>query len=87
MGHHGTDLIQMLDKFLEQLDHEEGSPRQEMKDQYHSLKEALVGAERKVLDVLTGTRSGIIFSFDILTQVTHAESHLTFACALPLMCL
>ena len=87
MGHYRTDIIRMLDKFIEQLDPEQGSTGQEMKDQYCSLKEALEEAEKKVLDILTGTRSGIVFSFDILTQVTHAESHLTFTCALPLMCL
>ena len=86
-GYHRTDLIRTLDQFLEQLDHEQGSPGQEMKDQYCMLKEALAEAEKKVSDILTGMYSRMSFPFDILTQVTHPESHSTFVCALPLMCL
>ena len=81
------DLTRMLDRFLDQLDHEQGSPGQEMNEQYCPLKEVLVEAERKASDTLTGTHSRIISSFDVFTQVAHAETHSTFVCALPLMCL
>ena len=85
MGHDRMDLIRMLERFLERLDREQGSSGQKMKDQYFSLKEELVEEERKASEVLTGTHSRIIFSFDIFTLVTHAGNHSTFGCALPLM--
>ena len=87
MGYDRMDLIRMLDRFLEQLDNEQGSPGQEMKDQYCSLKVALVEEEKRALDTLTGTHSRVIFPFDIFTLMTHTETHLTFVCALPPMCL
>ena len=87
MGHHRRDLTRMLDRFLEQLDREQGPPGRRMRDQYCSLKEALVEAERKALDILTGKHSKIIAVFDILTQVMHTETHSMFVCAIPLMCL
>ena len=86
MGYHRMDLIRLLDRFLEQLDREQGSPGHEMRDQYCLLKEALAEVEKKASDILTGTHARITFSFDIFTQVTHTETHSTFVCALPLMC-
>ena len=68
MSYHRTNLIRMLDRFLEQLGREQGSPEQEMKDQYRSLKEALVEEEKRASDTPTGTHSRIIVSFDIFTR-------------------
>ena len=86
MGHHRMGLIRILDRFLEQLDREQGSPVQGMKAQYCSPRKVLVEAEKRELDILTGAHSRMSFPFNILTRVTHAESHLTFVCALPVMC-
>ena len=47
MGDHRRDLNLMLDQFLEQLDNGQGSPELEMKDQYCSLKEALMEVEER----------------------------------------
>ena len=68
MGHRRMDLIRILDRFLEQLDREQGSPGKEMKDQYCALKEVLVEEEKKASDILTSTHSRTTLSFDILTR-------------------
>ena len=67
MGHHRTDFIQMLDRFLEQLGREQGTPEQEMKGQYCSLKKALVEAENKASDTLTW----YAFQNNFLFRYTH----------------
>ena len=87
IGYHRVDLIRILDRFLEQLDRERGPPVRVMEDQYRSLKEALVEEEKKASDTLTGTYSRTLLPFDIFTQVMYTDTHLTFVCALPLMCL
>ena len=68
VGYHRTDLTRMVVRFLEQLDNEQESSGQEIKDQYCSLKEALVEEEKKASDTLTGTHPRIIVSFNIFTR-------------------
>ena len=68
MGYHRTDLIRMLDRFLEQSGNEQESPVLEVMEQYCSLKEVLVEEEKKASDILTGTHSRIALSFDIFTR-------------------
>jgi len=66
MGYHRMDLIRLLDRFLEQLDREQGSLGQEMRDQYCLLKEALAEVEKKASDILTETHSTSICALPLM---------------------